>query len=387
MLNAIAKTLCFLFVPLCVVNCCSFSKKPIGDNKYLHLYTEESALTIGETLEETDSELGKIYNDFIDSLPSDASYDIDEISSGGIGEVIAYIKGVILSDSAKRAFVTMFGVCILFCLSELMTEGADEVSQVARSVTAACLSLPILDLMKDVLLLAKEGVEAGAVFFGKLIPIATALLSVGTAGVAAGVSGTAMSFTLGIVSSLVTENLLPIGASFFCLFAITSFDPEPSSAGIVKGCKNLFGFFLGLATFLIVGTLALQTHVAAAEDSVTLRSLKFAASGVIPVVGSTVSGALSTLFSGVKLMSSLFGSVSVVAILSVMGAPLLTILYYRACIGVCSLISSFGTGGYSERFFNSLKNALDTVIAVVSFAVLVFTLEITVIAKCVSEMV
>jgi stage III sporulation protein AE len=127
---------------------------------------------------------------------------------------------------------------------------------------------------------------------------------------------------------------------------------------------------------LIVAILGAQTFITAASDSLAIRGAKYAISGMIPVVGGTVSGVLGMLISGVKLLSGSIGAISVAVLLSFMGAPLIQLLFYRLCIGACVIITSFSGASFGERFFSSVKGAIDCLIAVLTSSLMIFILEI-----------
>jgi stage III sporulation protein AE len=162
---------------------------------------------------------------------------------------------------------------------------------------------------------------------------------------------------------------------------IASFDTGQGISSVSRGIRGWFSFLIGLSSFVFVTVLAFQNLIVASKDTVILRSAKYAISGMIPIVGSTVSGALATLISGVKYLSVSIGAVSVLVILSVMGAPLITLLFYRLCMGACITLTSFSGASYAERFFTSLRGAIDTVIAVLASSVMVYVLQIIVFMK------
>ena len=108
---------------------------------------------------------------------------------------------------------------------------------------------------------------------------------------------------------------------------------------------------------------------------------KYAVSGMIPVVGGAVSGALSTLASGIKLLSGIMGALSVASLTVLMGTPLLMLLLYRVCILCAASFAEFCGSGNSLRMINAPKFSLDSMIALYTTSALVYIIEIVMFMK------
>ena len=169
----------------------------------------------------------------------------------------------------------------------------------------------------------------------------------------------------------------------FSLSMVSALDTGGITDGAVKGIRGIFNFLIGLSSLFIVGILGAQTLIAVSADNLAIKSAKYALSGMIPVVGGMVSGALTTLISGVKLLSSTVGAVSVIALFSVVGVPLVRLLFFRFCLFLCITVSSFSGGGFGARLFTSMRGALDTLIAVFASSTLIYALEIIIVTASV----
>ena len=141
-------------------------------------------------------------------------------------------------------------------------------------------------------------------------------------------------------------------------------------------------FFIGISSTVIIATVGAQTLIAAGKDSLVLRGVRYTISNMIPIVGGVLSGTLSTILSGVKLLSGAVGIFSVIAIITVTGAPLLTFLYYRVCISFCSILVSFFGSVSGERFFEGLRGGVDLIISVIGSVSVIYILEIVTVVGC-----
>jgi stage III sporulation protein AE len=95
-----------------------------------------------------------------------------------------------------------------------------------------------------------------------------------------------------------------------------------------------------------------------------MSAAKYAASGMIPVVGSTVAGALSTLASGLSYAKGIIGVGAIVVIVGIIISPLVLLLLHRLALSLALILADFlGVSGAS-RIFGAFRASFDSLIAV-----------------------
>lgn len=380
-----------VFALVCSVFLCSFlPQNTNSENKCLQFaannpeYTTVTPLNNGgdnesDIKEETDKKLESIFSEFKDIVPEGIPTDIDELAAmAGIEEIISY-AATLFRDGVSgigNSFYLFFGIALLFCLSELLSEDMGESAPVVRAGAALVLSVPIISVVGDLIDSVGGSIADGSEFFSGIIPILSSVCALATGGLTAGYTTATMSLSLSFVSGVLIENLYPAATLIFVASLMSSVDTGQGVSAVAKGIRGWFNFVIGITSMLIVAAFGAQTFITAARDSVAIRGAKYAISGMIPVVGGTVSGTLTMLISGIKLLSGSIGIISVIVLLSFMGAPLLQLLFYRICIGACVILTSFSGASFGERFFSSLRSAIDCLIAVLTSSLLVFILEI-----------
>ena len=376
------KVLSVAAVILSVLFLCSFDRKNIEkDNISLHnsantsLLNEETSRGGALPLESED-ELSGIYDSFVEALPDGVPKSSSEVLGVlGIEEVLEYVASYLSSEESVKTLLVFVAVGILLSVFELFSIE----SAALGSAAALMLCAPVIEELTEALFQVSQGIESMSALFSSLIPVLTALLTVGSGGTAAAVSGAGMSISLGLISGALSGCLLPLSLMMFSSSAAASLDTVGVTEGAVKGVKGLFGFLIGFSSLVIVGIFGAQTVIAVSADNLALKSAKYAVSGMIPVVGGAVSGALSALISGVKLLSATVGTVSVFALLFIVIAPLLKLLFLRLCLSVSITVASFSGGGVGAKLLSSLRSALDTLIAILVSSTLVYLLEIIIV--------
>ena len=327
-----------------------------------------------------------LWRDYLEIVPgADGSESPDDVLSNVgfdslIGEIVA---GVIDSISpAASFFALVLGIAALIAMTEISYTselGDKRGTSAAISVIAAAV---VLMHIKGAVIAVRNGLSELTALFSGLIPILSGILAAGGRIESAAMQAMNMNITLGIISFVESRLLMPLVSSLFCLSAISGLDGGGVSK-IAKSFKGLFTFLSGLVTAVLAASLSLQSLITRTKDSAYLAAARYAASGMIPMVGGAVSSALSTLGGGLSIVRGAVGAGALVAIISIAISPLIMLLLYKLslAIAVSLLEGSMGTSG-GVRVFSAMKGAFDALISVYAMAATVAVLEIVIFLKC-----
>ena len=220
-----------------------------------------------------------------------------------------------------------------------------------------------------------EDIERVCDFFAALIPLFSAVTVAGGGVEAAAVHAAAMNTTVSFVSAMLVPVFLGVAGAGIVI-GILSLVDDGIVGNVYGSIKGIFGWMLGIATAVIMGTLALQTVIGAVKDSATIRAARYAASGMIPVVGGTVSASLGTLASGLAYVKGIVGVGACAVILSILIAPLALLLLYRLLVSAAATLSECVGVVRCKRLYDVLRRGFDLFISVYAVSVLLFIFEI-----------
>lgn len=325
----------------------AFSASASGAEDYL----EQLYGTLG-TSEELTDEIG------IETIISEA---LSAISGSG-GEILAF-----------SAF--LLGAVIMISLASAACE--------QRQVVSAVTALSVIGVYGTIYKLVSVSVSAlnrmSEIFFA-LIPIATGVTLAGGGVQSAGAEATAMGALFGAVSGVFVPLLLPLVSLMFALCACAALGGTEVRALFLR-VRSTFLWLLGIVSAILMGGIALQSVISAAKDSASMRIAKYSASGLLPVIGSTVSASLSSLASGLSYAKSVIGVQSIYVLLTVALSPLVLILAYRMILsffgGLLSFLGSAeGAGGLSYLCFS-----LDALLSVYGVSMLLYIFELVMFMK------
>ncbi len=315
-------------------------------------------------------------------------YQIDPSDTGAhyLG-IEATFREIINSITGKRGelisfLLSLFGFSILIAIS---CRGVDFVEdKIGKSVSASVLMVASVSIFSSLFPLfdsLRQSLSALAEFFGGalavLASVSTLLGEVSTAGVQA----MNMTITLSLIEWLSASALMPLAFAFFTISFISAVGEGGGVASLAKGIKGAFMWGVGIISTLVAAIVSIQSVVASAHDSAVLRAARYAASGTIPIVGTTVASALGTLGGGLAFIKSSIGASSIAVILAITVSPLLTLLFYRLAISLCSSLLEFCSAGDGVRCFSAFRGALDVLIAVYSMSMLLCIVELLVFLK------
>ena len=227
----------------------------------------------------------------------------------------------------------------------------------------------------------KESLVELSTFFTGLIPILTGILTAGGNVTSAASQALNMNITLSAVSYVATYLLIPLVLSLFALALASSVGGTTVSA-VAKSVRGIFMWIMGIGTTVIIGAVSMQSLIAGAQDSAYLRAAKYAATGMIPVVGSTVSGALATLAGGLNYVKGAVGVSSVVVIVGLVLSPLMTMLLYRLSFSIGISFLEFTGSKTGKSVYTAFRSALDTLISVYVLSSVIYICEIVVFMRC-----
>ena len=316
-------------------------------------------------------------SDFSEILPDgfDSLADTDGIMSYADGEsILSYVVGALSGErgSIISFLMTLLGSAVLISVASLCH---DRLSGQAEGAVGFISSVLIFSSLAPILTRVSEAISSISRFFAALIPIAAGITALGGGSATASTQAVGMYTALSTVGGIGGEIFLGLSAFGLALSLISPLGNE-GIGSVIRGLRGLFGWVTGIFTALITAAFSLQTIVASAADSASMRAVRYAASGLIPVVGSTVSSAISTLASGLSYAKSIIGGGAVVVILYMALTPLILLLIYRLALTVSGIFADFAGSAMASRIFSSYRYALDMTVTVYSLSTLIYLFEI-----------
>lgn len=319
--------------------------------------------------------------DFEGIVPDSVGEKIGEFSEESIG--FPSLLGEILCAFRENggAFLSFF----LFVLGAVMLAAvssfsAGKMKRSAECAISAVLALCLFTRIRPAVELMNDGVGGVLNFCTSFVPIITGVVAYGGSTASAAVGAAGANMTLFVMGAFVLPILNGCVSLIFALGLVGTAEGTGIS-GLSKRVKSFFLWVVGIASTLLLSSLALQSAISSSADNALLRAARYAATGTIPIVGGSVSSAMGALVTGVGYIKDTLGAAAVTVIIFTAISPLITLIIYRFIISVGEGMLEFLGADFAGRIFSSFKAALDTLIAVVALGITVLIIEIAILVK------
>ena len=326
-----------------------------------------------------------LWEDLIDTVPEGSEIPstpeqlFENIDAEGV------IRGLteVVERALKGALAFLFmliGIGFLITLSEnIAYEREGKIFAFSTSVICTASAVAIFLTLKDSVYTARDSIISLNGYFESLTPLFGAVLIAGGNVKSAGAQVVNMNVSLLLIGGLCEKLLLSLSLATFAFSLLSGLDGGGDR--VQKGIKSVFYWALGITTASVAAISSLQSVIATAQDGAAMRAAKYAASGLIPVVGSSVSGALATIAGGLAYVKSAIGVGAVILVIGFISAPLVTLLLYRAALSIAaSFMELVGSVG-GVRLFSAFRSAEDTLIATYTMLSIVYILQIVLFIK------
>ncbi len=330
-------------------------------NSYIHIFSDD--------VEKAIEDFATLLPEGMEGLASPQ----EATSALGLDRLLLEAIGVLSGSGASLLsfFFTLIGLSLLLVLVDKLGGAMLEIA--SRALTIVTSSVIFL-LLLPVFLEVEEVLTDLNSFFTGACAITVSVTAMG-GGIA---SSTAQATSTTLIARLfgaIGSSLSVIVVFLFVLITISVLSGD-SSSGLLNLVKGIFGRGMGILVAGLGGFVTLQTVVCGITDSATMRTAKYAIGNLVPVVGGTISGALSTLAGGLEYATGVVGGGAVAVILGLALSPLILLLGYRLCFFIAIFFLELCSCGTGARCLSGFGSILDSLIAVFSLTVVIYLYEV-----------
>lgn len=248
-----------------------------------------------------------------DLLPDGSG--LEQLTPWGVLQLLGQGLGESLTQPLQL-LLTALGIILLYRLfsgfaQTSLTDTRPLMSTAAVLCLCGTLLIPCIRFMEQTV----DFLEQMGRFVAALTPVYAGLLA------ASGQAATALSWNtvlIGMVelmSFLASTLLVPLTGVFLALTVAGAAGGQLQLSGFAKTLKKVVLWVLGLLLTVFVGVLTIRSFVSSAADGVSLRTGKYLAGSMLPLVGGAVSDALGVLQGCLGKVTASVGAFGVLALL------------------------------------------------------------------------
>lgn len=354
-----------------------------------------SAESIGETLPEE-------YSDFLDVLPEELKELLpDGIFSSDTETVVAAVETMSDFSYLLQTFLSMVGIKAATCLQlSASVFGVLLLSAVCRAVQTAfrqanvahafafCTSLVILSFLLN---RGYETIQNVTDYFSALntvtaasLPLMGALYAVGGNVSTAVAASSGLTVFMTLLEEGVGKTIVPFCGICLAFATIGSLNPSLRTDTLLGTIKKHYTTCLTFFMMLLLTMLSAQTTLASKSDTLAMRSVKFAAGNLIPVVGGSLSELLRTVGAGVGYLRGTVGICALLLLLLLLLPTLIELFLVRFCWQLSASVADLLGCDHEKKLLEEFASIHGYLIAAVCICSSVLFLGFTLLAHCAS---
>ena len=344
------------------------------------LQTELDRQEIRGYIDQLDSEIQKSLPElsFKDLLVKLVKGEIDLTPTGVINILLTSLFREVVANSAllgKLIILVVIGA-VLYNLTVAFDRGTT--GQLSYTVVYLVLTGLAVGSFALAVNTGREVVDKMVSFMQALLPLLLTLL-VALGGVAsAAIFHPVILAGLTLIGTLTKNIVLPLIFFAAVLSIAGNLSPHFKLSHLAGLFKTAALGILGVFSTVFLGLLAIRGAAGGISDGIALRTAKYAVDAFVPIVGGMFSDALEAIISSSLLIKNAAGVAGMIAVLLIMGLPLLKIITLALIYKLAgALVQPVGEGQVVE-LLNDLGGSLMLVFAVVSVVGLLFFFTITI---------
>ena len=286
---------------------------------------------------------------------------------------------VFLKSGGKRPITAGCAVLAVLLLGAALGNLSEENKLTAYVMTVgitAAAVLPAVSIIKSCV----SAISSAGVFMLSFVPVyASILISRGKAVTAAGFSAVMLTVSEA-VTALCSFVIVPLTGIQLALSVSGSVLTEINTSSISKAIKKASIWILSLSATVLFGLLGIQTVVGGAADTLSSKTAKFIIGTAVPVVGTTVSEALSTVRGCIKLLGSSVAVYSIAALALLFLPTIVELLLWRVSLLLCASVAEMLGQERSAGLIRSVDSAVAFVLGIMILIGVLFIISVTVVA-------
>ena len=206
------------------------------------------------------------------------------------------------------------------------------------------------------------------------IPVFAGIIAI-SKGVASSVAYNSTLFIISQIISLITKDLLlPVTGSFLALSISSSINEGFNISGLTSSVKKVIIFALSLLVTIFVGIFTIQSSLASSADTMGIKTAKFLSGSFIPIIGSSLGDAISSIFSGLNIIKSAVGGFGIIICLITLLPPILTVGFFILFTAFAQEISTALKINTLPKALAAIKDCLIILLAfLICYAVLIIS--------------
>lgn len=268
--------------------------------------------------------------------------------------------------------VVCFGIMLLSALLHAFrTTVESSMSKVFTLVSLLAICGVMVPPLIQCIQYASATIQSASDFLLCFIPVFTGVVAASGMPISSLGYNTALFGAIQVVSSIISNFLLPFIGIFLALSLVSSLSGQVQISKLTGMVKKMVVWAVTLLLTLFTGLFSAQTMVAGSADAVTVKTTKFLVSSFVPVVGNAIGDAFASVQGCLGLVKSSVGAFGIIACLLTFVPPILTVAFYMLAVKIAAATGQMFQIEGTDELFQAAYDSLSILLAfLISFSIL-----------------
>ena len=219
----------------------------------------------------------------------------------------------------------ILAVTLIYSAAELLsTEG--KLGETFGTISIICVITVMAEAVSSSFEALRSSIETINEFMIAYIPIYSAVTTAGGHAATAGAYSASTVLICEAAEMIASRLLIPFLSAVTAISVISAIDPKLKITSAADSIRKLTTWLLATVMLVFVGLMTIQGVTGSSADSLVSRTLRFAASSFIPVIGGSVSDAFLAVKSGMGVIKAAVGGFGLIAVFLIAVRPFMLLI-------------------------------------------------------------
>ncbi len=300
--------------------------------------------------------------EYVEEVLQKNELDIEDISPNDVlGQCLKEFVSDI-SDNNKYLLIIMVVIMLNSLTKRLIITNRAFTIEFVSKLSIICV---VIDYTSEIMRVVTDCVSELDKLLNSLLPSFVAVHLLGGANYSAVASSASVTMLSGVIGKMFGDKLTDVARIVLCIFVFERFSPQLRKVGLSKTLKKSLVSVVVFVFSMMISLVGLNGSLATAKDSAALKTMRFAASNIVPIIGSSVSEAMKTVSAGVTYLKVYMCVSSAYALLILTLPTLLKLFCFRFIMRLSAITSGLLSDGDDLDVFDGISGISDIFIAVI----------------------
>ena len=343
-------------------------------------YLKEQGELLGvEGLSDNLPEEIKSYYDENGINPMDGDW-INTIEKEG---VLSHIGGF-LKNGAKIPFSSAgLILAVILTNAAINTFKKNETTGKAVIISSVCCAAAIITPIISMINAAVESMKTAAGFMAAFIPVFATVVAAGGGAVTSVSMSGLLIFAANAVEFIANGFVTPLICGYLAVSVSSGVSPLLADNSLAEGIKKIAVWILTLSSTVFVGFLSIQTAVNVSADSLTMKTAKFVLGTSVPIAGTALAEAFSTVTASISMIKTSVAVYGVISCAAIFLPILAEMVFWRIVLNLSSVLAKAFSLGKISALLKSTDSAISVLLTLVLITFSMFSISLSVVASAV----